>query len=312
MLGTALPASAATETIYNSIPETLASNFTSLSYQAQQTAEFGDQVTLGGTNRKVDSIQVALSSWACETGSWQVVGAGSCATTPATTFNHPITLNIYNINATDATLPGTLIAKVTKTFAVPFRPTTDPVNCASGTQWFNGTSCFNGFGFTIDFDFTASNVVLPDNIIVTVSYNTQTYGESPMAIDGPYSSLNVGESLIAPSVGNEDNTRVFWNTQRAANYNDGGATGTLREAVNRPQTSLLMTIKASAVTGPAILAATGSGSSPAATDIGSSLAATGVDSASMIVWAWIGGGVIVAGIGLFVLAAVRRKRTQND
>ena len=29
-------------------------------------------------------------------------------------------------------------------------------------------------------------------------------------------------------------------------------------------------------------------------------------------YAWIGGGVIVAGIGLFVFAAVRRKRTQND
>lgn len=304
---TTAPATAATETIYDSMPSPLPSNYSSLSYQAKQTAEFGDHVTLAGTNRQLDSITVGMSSWACQTGGWSVVGEGSCSSTPGSTFNHPITLRIFNINPVDSTLPGTLITTVTQTVAVPYRPTTDAVNCASGTQWYNGTSCFNGFAFTVNFDFSASSIVLPNDITVTIAYNTVSWGASPMPEPGPYStfsSLNLGLSGIAPTIGSEDITRAFWNTASASNYGDGGVTGTLREVHNSPQLvksgAILMTIKAKVPAAPI--------TPTAAPTSGNSLAETGVDSAGMASAAWIGGGVLTVGAILLGLVMYRRKR----
>lgn len=292
----AAPASAATVAVYNSIPATLPSNYVSLGFQAQQTSEFGDRVTLAGTNRVIENVTMGFSSWACETGFWNVVGVGACSTTPGATFNHPITVNIYAINGADATLPGALLASVTKTVAVPYRPSTDAVNCPqSGTQWYDGTSCSNGLAFVSNFDFSAGDVVLPNDVIVTVAFNTETYGSAPIGSDGPYDALNVGVSQAAPTLGTQDSSRVFWDTTTAAYYNDGGATGVLREALNSPDLAnaggayggLFMTINAS-VPAPA-------------------LADTGVDTEAMTAGTWIGGGVILTGVLLFGFAAYRKR-----
>jgi hypothetical protein len=295
VMSTAAPASAATVPVYDSMPSPLPGNYTSLGFQAEQTAEFGDQVTLAGTNRNLESVSIGFSSWACETGAWQNVGEEACTTTPGATFNHPITVNIYGINGSDATLPGTLLASVSKVVAVPYRPSSDPTNCQSGTQWFDGTTCFNGLAFVESFDFSSQDVVLPDDVIVTVAFNTHTYGEAPIGTVGPYDSLNVGLSQTAPAAGTEDGSRVFWNTGNAGFYDDGGATGVLREAVDSPELgpfgSLLMTINASAP-------------SP-------ELADTGVDSAAMTTGVWIAGGVLVAGAALFGFAAYRKRRIAN-
>jgi Calx-beta domain len=61
-----------------------------------------------------------------------------------------------------------------------------------------------------------------------VSFNTQSWGASPIGSDGPYNSLNVGllTAPATPTVGTDfSSDGVFWNTATAANYTDGGAAG---------------------------------------------------------------------------------------
>ena len=333
---TTTPASAASEVIYDSMPSPLPANYRSVAFQAEQTAEFGDHVTLGATQRQLDSITVGLSSWACEAGNWSIPsGSGSCVSTPGSTFTHPITLKIFAVNPSDSTLPGALLTSKTTTFAIPYRPTTDPVNCppvfpaTTTTKYLNGAVCSNGLGFTLDFDLSATHTVLPNDIIVTIAYNTDSWGASPLGVSGPYSSLNVGQSQVAPTVGAEDGSRAFWNTANAAYYGDGGVTGTLREVLNSPQLGtyggLLMTIRASATraatssgapeapaTTPAASTSAAAAAAAAAASPVTLLAETGIDTGTMSLWTWTGGGVLTAGVMLIGLAAFRRKRVQSS
>ena len=100
---------------------------------------------------------------------------------------------------------GSLLGTVTQMFAIPWRPVADPT-CPGGTAWraIDGI-CYNGFAFNITFDMSSLNLTLPNDIIVGVAYNTQSYGAVPMGVGGPYDSLNVG-ALGSATVGTDDNT----------------------------------------------------------------------------------------------------------
>jgi hypothetical protein len=283
-----LPALAAGTPAYNSVPATLAGNYPSQPYQAQQTNEFGDLVHLAGTNRVLEDVTIGFSSWACETGNWF---DGDCVTTPGATFDHPITVNIY---AAGAPVPGALLASVTETVNAPFRPSSDP-DCEGG-RWQNGPldtdPCFNGFAFTHVFDMSAGDVVLPDDVIVTVAYNTQSWGESPIGADGPYNSLNVAllEST-PPTVGTDvDPDVVYWNTETAANYTDGGAggVGILRTDTDWTPYSLMVAINTSA---------------PLAAAPGPLGGVTGSD----VTW-YVAGGAALVLVGVVAVLITRRPR----
>jgi hypothetical protein len=60
-------------------------------------------------------------------------------------------------------------------------------------------------------------VTIPDDIIVTVAFNTQTWGHSPTGVTGPYNSLNVAvPPLQSVVVGSDSNTdAVYWNSTYA-------------------------------------------------------------------------------------------------
>lgn len=201
------------DVIYDAIPAVLPSNSSSLGYQAQQTAEFGDKITFAtSTGRNLLEGAVTLSSWACESGAWE---QGTCVTTPGATFTHPITLNLYNV-ANDGSV-GTLIASRTQTFEIPYRPSANP-ECAVPKQWkdTNG-DCFNGYNYVVVFDLTG--ITVPDSVIYGIAYNTQTYGTAPIGSAGPYNSLNVSLNTdgAAPYIGTDvDTDQVFWDTQSNA------------------------------------------------------------------------------------------------
>lgn len=193
------------EVIYDSTPDALASNSPSLGYQATQTSEFGDKITFAGTGRELSQAAITLSSWACESGTWNT----SCTTTLGATFSHPITLNIYEANE-DGTV-GNLIASRTQTFSIPYRPTSDPT-CSSPTAWrdTNG-NCFNGINHVVLFDL--SGITVPNTIIYGIAFNTQSYGDAPAGSNGPYNALNVSLATGAASVGtNNDSDEVYWDS----------------------------------------------------------------------------------------------------
>ena len=203
--------------VYNAIPSTLPPNMASLGFQATQTSEFGDYVHLAGTDRLLKTVTVTMSDWAL---------ASDYPALPAGGWTHPITVNLYNaVPGTPLNTVGSLVGSATQTFTIPWRPA-GPVCPTDASAWMaSDGQCYHGFAFNITFDLSSQNITLPDDVIVGIAYNTQSYGSAPIGVGGPYDSLNVGVEG-STTVGTDDNTdNVFWNTSTAAGYTDGGAGG---------------------------------------------------------------------------------------
>ena len=199
--------------IYDNIPSPLPGNLPSQAFEATSTSEFGGAVTLTAGPTTNDVVTVLMSSWGCQNGHWY---DDTCSTTPGSTFSEPITLNIYNPGAgTEGSPPGTLIASLTNTFQIPFRPSKDDVHCTAANEqqgeWYDAASntCFNGLATPIQFDLGAT--ALPSSAVITLAYNTSDFGAHPYGDNNPcntssagcgYDSLNV--ALTAPpSVGSD-------------------------------------------------------------------------------------------------------------
>lgn len=209
---------------FNSIPSPLSASVPSYGFEANSINSLGDRITLppseicgglvsqgtwscrpGPNIMRLYSIAVAMSSWACETGS---SGAeNNCASTANSAFDHPITINIYNDS-------GALLATRTQTFAIPYRPSADPA-CPEGRWKASDGGCHNALAFMISFDLHALKVTLPDTFVYEVVYNTSTHGTSPIGQAGGYDSLGVGvysTHTATPSVGSDpDVGYVRWN-----------------------------------------------------------------------------------------------------
>ena len=233
--------------VYNATPNPLPPNVASLGFQATQTSEFGDHVHLAGTDRVLNTVTVTMSDWALYSDyATDVRYAANSAT-----WSQPITVNIYSSHLGANGAPDTLLATKTANVTIPWRPAADPT-CPGGTAWrASDGQCYNGLAFNATFDLTSLNVTLPNDVIVGVAYNTQTYGSSPMVVGGPYNSLNVGvPANQTVSSGTDDSAdKVFWNTSTAANYADGGTAGvgTFREDTNwSPYGTVAFEITASA------------------------------------------------------------------
>lgn len=219
---------------YNSVPVNLPGNVPSQPFQAQQTSEFGDSVTLAAGGRHADSVDVVMSSWGCQSGTWN---GGDCSTVKGATFSHPITLNLYNVGTNGE--PAGLVLSKNVTFAIPFRPSADGVKCtgANAGKWFNNAdkTCYNGFATKITFKLDGT--VLPTNLIWAVAYNTSGYGPAPLGYEAPcntsvagcpYDSLNVGTDSFdgQPSAGTDvDPDGAVINSATPAVYCDGGTGG---------------------------------------------------------------------------------------
>lgn len=210
------------DVIYDSLIYPQPPNVPSQPFQAQQTFEFGDQIAFAGAARIATKVTVLMSAFALHSA-YPSVG-------DLTGWTHPITLKLYNVNnAGPVPVPGAVIASVTQSFSIPWRPVGDPTcpNTYGQFGWRAGDGlCYNGFVFPIVFDLTSLNVTLPNAIIYGISYNTQTYGVAPIGADGPYNGLNVAVGTVVPSVGVDvDQDAVFWNTITADWYTDHGAAG---------------------------------------------------------------------------------------
>lgn len=219
---------------YNSVPKDLPGNVPSQPFQAQQTSEFGDSVLLDSGGRKAKSVDVIMSSWACESGNWYT---GTCSTSEGATFRHPITLNLYSVDG--AGEPDELLLTDTQTFAIPYRPSAD-ARCTGADigKWYSEADdlCYNGFVTPITFKLN-SKVTLPAAVIWTVAFDTSGYGANPRgyatacatSIAGcPYDSLNVGVWSFPgqPSRGTDVRSDgAVIDSSNPAVYCDGGAGG---------------------------------------------------------------------------------------
>lgn len=218
LLSAALSAQA--DVIYNSIPSPLPGNYPSLGYQATSTREAGDQIAFAGTARQLDTVTVGMSSWAL----FSTYANDPRYNTNQASFEHLLTLTLYNVDTTGPVpAAGSVIGSVTKNAAIPFRP--ESSTACTGGRWSDANgNCFSGLAFTVAFDFTSSGIVLPNQVIFGLSFNTQSYGASPIGLDGPYNSLNLGLPDAGPTVGTDVNPdAIFWNTGHAPFLTSGTA-----------------------------------------------------------------------------------------
>jgi len=229
--------------VFDATVTPLPGNLPSVGFQATQTAEFGDLVQLAGTNRVLRSATVTMSDWA--------LASTYGSTSP--TWTHPITFNVYNVdNSGSVPALGALIKSVTQTQTIPWRPEADPT-CSTPTAWRStaDNKCYNGFAFNLTFDLSSIGTV-PNEIIYGIAYNTNTWGANPIGQPGPYESLNVGLNSASPTTGTDvEPDAVFWNTQTAGNYFDGGGAGvgTFRRDANWAPYTPAVSLTASAPAG---------------------------------------------------------------
>ena len=225
LVGGVAQASPSHNVVYNAIPGTLPPNMASLGFQATQTAEFGDYVNLGGTARTLKAVTVTLSDWAL----YSDYASDARYSGNSATWTHPITINVYRAvpgaTPADPNTAGPLLGTVTKNVTIPWRPA-GPACPTDVTAWMaSDGQCYHGLAFNAKIDMRGLHVRLPDDVIVGVAYNTNTWGSNPIGSPGPYESLNVGLEGAA-TVGTDVSTdNVFWNTMTAASYTDLGAAG---------------------------------------------------------------------------------------
>jgi len=207
---------------FDSLITPMPQSYPSWSFEAVALQSVGDHVTLKADSpNTLAGMVVGMSSWACETGRWDL----GCATTPGSTFQHPMTVNFYS-NA------GVLLATKTQTFTLPFRPSPDPT-CADATNWRRDDGvCTGGMAFHVKFDLRSLKAAVPDSFYYELSMNTSTMGPAPLGgVYGKYDYINVGvynAAVNPPSVGTDPTPGgLRWN----------GADDT---DVNAPQVQLIM------------------------------------------------------------------------
>jgi hypothetical protein len=203
----------------------LPTNLPSVGPEAYGFASLGDQITFPpGTPRKLSSVVVTLSSWACVKGHWM---SGDCHTPAWATFSQPITLKIYDAADPTKVDPTRPIAESTQTFHVPYRPSASPkcvgTDRPGGWYQFGTKKCYNGLATDVTFYF-AGRVTLPETVVYSISYNTSHSGPSPIGagtscfgtVAGcPYDSLNIG-LITQPSVGVDPDPTTVWRNGAAS------------------------------------------------------------------------------------------------
>jgi hypothetical protein len=179
--------------IFDNTPSVVPGNLPSYGAQAYSFNEWGGGVTFAGSARKLSTATVIMSSWACQSGTWD---AGDCVSASGATYNVPITFTAYQVAAGNTV--GAAIASVTQTFAIPYRPSADLADCPKNPtyyapnagKWFNGTTCFNGLANKITFTF--SGQTLPNTAIFGIAYATLSSGNPPLGgTSGPADALNI-------------------------------------------------------------------------------------------------------------------------
>ena len=188
--------------IYDSAPAGVRpGNIPSVGPEAYSFSSLGDEVTFAPGLRRLNSVVVTMSSWACQTGAWE---KGNCDTKPNATFSQPITLAIWNADHTRQ------LASSTQTFDIPYRPSASP-ECATDRPggWYQASTkkCFNGLATDVTFGFRGLPV--PNTVVYEISYDTRDFGSHPLGVSGPYDSLNIGLST-GPTVGSDSDAATMW------------------------------------------------------------------------------------------------------
>lgn len=209
---------AKTSVIYDALPSVVPdTSYSSLGFQATQTSEIGDLIHLSGTDRNLTDITLTMVTWA----KFADYSTNPTYMNNSSSWIHPITINIYDSTIGTNGVPNHLLGTLTKSVSIPWRPAASE-GC-SDLRWMDSTgNCNNGYAFNVTFKLDNLKIALPDEIIVGVAYNTNTWGYSPINLAGPFESLNVAvPENQTVSVGYDVSANeLFWNTATLSWYTD--------------------------------------------------------------------------------------------
>jgi hypothetical protein len=225
----------ASTVIWNNIPSSTPGNVPSEGFECCSVSEFGGQVAFAPGKWKNPKVTVLMSSWGCQRGSWT---AEDCVTGKGAKFEWPITVSIYTVGPGNS--PGAKIAAASKVFKIPYRPSTSPIcNATENAKggWYDGKeeTCYDGLATKIQMPLKVAS--LPENAIITVSFNTSDYGVEPQRPKNfpcesttagcPFDSLNVGAESVLPESSFPLPSEAYINTTYEAEYcGSGTALGT--------------------------------------------------------------------------------------
>lgn len=211
-------AAVAQTVIYNSLPDPAPYNLPSLGYEAESLSEVGNEIVFAGTERQLTTVTIGMSTWSKASDYIDSNGNKLVPSSPVVMdlggYYHTVTLNIYNAGQNGAV--GSLITSKSIDAYIPWFPNNNP--------------SYHGMLFNLSYDFTADDVVLPDDVIFTVAFDTQNHGFDPTGVSAPYNSLNYALSTGTTIGTDVDADGIYLNGTNASMYNDNGAggTGTLR------------------------------------------------------------------------------------
>ncbi|MEO6110167.1 MAG: Ig-like domain-containing protein [Candidatus Saccharimonadales bacterium] len=208
--------------VYDALPSVVPStNYPSYGLQAHSIKEFGDQVQLGGSNRMLNTVTVTMSNWA----KYSTYASDARYSGNTESWSHPIKMNVYDTSLN-------LLATKEQNVSIPWRGESDP-SCgttSNGNGWKVDGTCydFSGLAFNATFDLSNLNVTLPNEIVLGVEYDTNTRGDAPIGVTGPYDSLNITfPDYQAVSVGADSNVNDAY---ADADWNEGYGTFAAYEA----------------------------------------------------------------------------------
>lgn len=181
---------------FSKVPDTLALSYLSLPPAQQATAGLGDVVRSSNAGGYLDRVEAVLVTWAkaSQWPAWSALNPDG--------YVHRVTAGIFEkVQAPNGAISFLLVAESSAWVQVPWRP----LALADGSPY-----PYNGHAFKAVIPFH-EGTQLPAEYTVLISYNTSKSGYQPLAVAGPYDTLNFALSEAAPLVGSDpDGGDVLW------------------------------------------------------------------------------------------------------
>jgi hypothetical protein len=179
---TVTPRDGQNETVFKTMPAVVDLSYSSSPLYGTTSKAIGDIVSLGGTKRMLESVDVLLVNWA-KAADWPALAAQN-----SRGYYHPITIYVYRRNA-DQSL--SILGQKTQEILIPWRPAV----LGDGS-----TYPYNGYAFKARINFPLG-ITLSESVAVLAGFNTQNTGFSPIGVAGPYNFLNIALGGAVPSPG---------------------------------------------------------------------------------------------------------------
>lgn len=198
--------------VFNQIPANLDLSYTSYSFSANRSRAIGNYVQLAGSERYLNAVTVTMVTWAKQSDFSNSTYADY---SNAAGWNHYVEVVIYAVDNSGSSPVLNYVASSAGNVLIPWKPTVVPPGYPE-----TGVSPYpyEGYAFNLSFQFDGS-VQLPDQLVVSVNYDTQNYGYEPKGVPGPFNQLNVAaDPAVTPTVGTDLTSSIYVSQKSGADY----------------------------------------------------------------------------------------------